>query len=788
MPSREDELWRVAKAGRLEEGEGEAHLFTGAKGQIGRSVRIPSLPSVTRRSVPSSRVEHRLGLLQWKDVKVTPFHFEFEHLSRRPAPTLPRAVAQGKRVAIWPDRAERAAVKRLSGARYHRDHRVWSLPKGHHVLGTALGELLTSRVARTAAFEGRSDGSPAATLRQAVWFVDYITRSGRFEDRQAELVHDDHGPIVGGSMGRSPAGWVAFWHTLDDFDRRVNARLQERIIIELPFWFTPAECRETLRRLGKVFDERGLAWLGAVHLPDVHGDARNIHIHLIVCPRPVVSWDLHPTMGNGVAPAIASPRFSPKKDRDAQGAEWIAYLRKTYADIVNDIARDSAERTGVAPARIFHPGSAVELAMEGRHVPPVSRADVATRRRASAQGELPPDAETSRPPNVVRFLRQLLAGLDADRTAFLDLCDRLASPSAPDGKSPVPSGAHAAVVAATDLAAEVIDAAEVVFDGILLQSDHQRRAERLDGLCSLARAVRDAVARAHLTEREYIRQLELARRAVEEQRMRAIDQAKPSAPSIAPPLPAERESPPTIDTQRVASGNPLARAITPLRKSGEPQELGPFVLAALASDIRTPRLFAWLRESVRRSDTADIVADLRRLDALSSTPGELGPAFARARAELNAAMLEDRRWRGPEPRVSSAPATPRTPPRASIEPRMSPEAETIKAGPFPNPKYAIRVADDPDHGTKRDEILPTLKRLPTDALELLNAHTRAAYDLAAAEFRRHRSDANAIRFLALNRGVELLEELAQSRGVRFGGAAMAQALPARPNRDGGRER
>ena len=37
--------------------------------------------------------------------------------------------------------------------------------------------------------------------------------------------------------------------------------------------------------MGKLFDDMGLRWHGAVHIPDDHGDKRNFHMHLLYHDR-----------------------------------------------------------------------------------------------------------------------------------------------------------------------------------------------------------------------------------------------------------------------------------------------------------------------------------------------------------------------------------------------------------------------------------------------------------------------------------------------------------------------
>jgi hypothetical protein len=209
--------------------------------------------------------------------------------SKKPAPQIPREVRRGHRIALWPNRNEVRHLKSVPEAKRHRSARMWSLPAGHAFLQTPIGQTLSSDFAKAVAHLGREIDADKRALSRAQKHQRYIERSGGYAKRADEIERDEKGFIVASNIGLTPDATKAFWKAALAEETRRDARVQDRLIGELPYWIRPSDRREIIERFGRVLGERNLAWFAAVHLPDRHGDDRNFHMHLVAGTRPFLT-------------------------------------------------------------------------------------------------------------------------------------------------------------------------------------------------------------------------------------------------------------------------------------------------------------------------------------------------------------------------------------------------------------------------------------------------------------------------------------------------------------------
>lgn len=368
----EDEL--IPRAGRLDESAELAHIAQLLRSPRGPWVFVPAVrpnPKPSRPTAATNGPGFRALSVGSKPAStvVTTFHFRQASTSRRPAPELPRDVRDGARVALFPKRSEKHLLKSIESARQHRGKGVWSLPAGHEFLRSPRGEAMRSAAAHAAAFVGRESDPKKRALDQVRKHQRYIERSGGFERRANEVEADEKGQILVGNIGATPHERAAFWRAASAAETRRDARLQNRIVLELPHWISAADRRQIVERLGAVFEQHKLAWFGACHRPDKHGDKRNFHAHFLIGTRPIQA-----------SPSIAKNDgwiFVPKKDRDLQGATWIRRLRQEFARIVNEVAEAAAARDSKPVERIFFPGRAIEIGImdtPGTHLGPARAA------------------------------------------------------------------------------------------------------------------------------------------------------------------------------------------------------------------------------------------------------------------------------------------------------------------------------------------------------------------------------------------------------------------------------
>jgi len=231
MHSRDDRSeWEKLKAGKLDEGEGDAKKLLGGGGSRTKSLKKVALPSFAPRSaVRADAVTQRLQpITTYRLPSGTPvscFHMRLASVSRRPR-------------------------------------------KGKHA---------TNRQVVCSA---------ASAIRRARDFQNYVERAGPYSPQFDEVEADGNGPILEGNVGKATLERLEFWNRVDEFERRKNARIQFRIDAELPYWLSAGERRTIARRFGEFFEAKGLFWFAAVHLPPDDGDHRNHHIHLIFHDRP----------------------------------------------------------------------------------------------------------------------------------------------------------------------------------------------------------------------------------------------------------------------------------------------------------------------------------------------------------------------------------------------------------------------------------------------------------------------------------------------------------------------
>ncbi|EZP70384.1 Ti-type conjugative transfer relaxase traa [Sphingomonas paucimobilis] len=91
------------------------------------------------------------------------------------------------------------------------------------------------------------------------------------------------------NMGETVEEIAACWRALEAVEEgyRANAKVQYRIVWNLPHQLTPAQRHDLVRDFcERNFGRLGLPWVAAVHRPDESGDERNYHAHVCFSTRP----------------------------------------------------------------------------------------------------------------------------------------------------------------------------------------------------------------------------------------------------------------------------------------------------------------------------------------------------------------------------------------------------------------------------------------------------------------------------------------------------------------------
>ncbi|MCZ8310790.1 MAG: MobA/MobL family protein [Magnetospirillum sp.] len=354
--------WDRLKAGQLDEHEATLLESAGSRsrGQPALYLRRRIL-SRARRSAPAGdRVEHipngqKLPKWMQNSLKLAPFHFSHTFVSRQKTFSLPPSVLSGKRVALYPQRRDLVALNEVKGVIRNSRHRVWTIAPNHPFLETTIGIQLRSNFA---AISRALENNKASNFKKdsiASRFQAYLERTGENEKtREKSIESDAKGEISFGNLGATSSERVLFWNYLAQFERRADARLQCRIIGELPHWISASERRRIMEEFCKIFEEKRLPFWAVCHKPDVEigSDPRNFHFHIIYSDRPF-SEDIE-----------KEKRLSDKKDRTAQGEAWIKFLKKRMADTVNSQLVETALLSGEKPERLFFEGTYKDLGIE----------------------------------------------------------------------------------------------------------------------------------------------------------------------------------------------------------------------------------------------------------------------------------------------------------------------------------------------------------------------------------------------------------------------------------------
>lgn len=359
--------WEKLRAGHLDEGETEKTALLGPGKSPSGGVRIRIFPIFrARQSAPLSRVAElhqrtmSLKLKGIENVGVTPFHIAVSSISRKRCTTIPPCVHNGEKVIIHPIRSQILLAK-SAGAKRNWRSRVWTIDATSKFLRTPEGAAMAKPSAAALRLAKLGGRNAVKTARSADGFQVYLERADRNAKTQREEVeHDKSGPLSFGNIGKNLATRIAFWDAVEVVEKRADAKLQSRLIAELPHWVSAEARREIVARFAKEFEANSLGFWAAVHRPAIESgsDPRNFHLHLIWHDRAVLAWNTDEDV---------VPEFAPTKDRTFVGPTWIRTLRTKFAEAVNSVVLEEAQKVRQLPPRLFFPGSYEAL---GIHVQP----------------------------------------------------------------------------------------------------------------------------------------------------------------------------------------------------------------------------------------------------------------------------------------------------------------------------------------------------------------------------------------------------------------------------------
>ena len=159
-----------------------------------------------------------------------------------------------------------------------------------------------------------------------------------------------------GTIGDRFEDRVAFWEQLEQAEAHPSARVQHRLIVELPHEATPQARFDMVKDFCQRFADDGIPYWAALHAPGAKNDSRNFHAHIVYSERPAerikdpatgeLAWDFSVVKNwtDSSRHARTSRPYRQDKLRAYTNLGFIPTLRKEFQQVVNAIlARDAVK-------------------------------------------------------------------------------------------------------------------------------------------------------------------------------------------------------------------------------------------------------------------------------------------------------------------------------------------------------------------------------------------------------------------------------------------------------------
>ncbi len=435
MPRKRYELdWEHLRAGKFDESDEQKNHRISGRALPKVSLGFPTkIIGTQQRCVAGRDAAHKIAKYAYgvphETTLVRTFHFHHNFVSRAETP-VSKPLARNDRLVLYPSRRQVALVRKLDDVRHHKRARCWSIPKTSPLANHPAIQLMATDLRRISRDSRSKKTRSAVGVHAAVEYQNYIERAGSHQKRRQEIEHDRKGAIIVGTLGRTTDERIGFWHAVDKLERRCDARLQNRIIVEFPYHFSAAARRRTFERFGEVFDEHGLPWCAVAHRPDECGDMRNFHGHIVFSDR-LVTWIEIEFDKVTKKIRIVRPHFAETKNRECQGDDWITHLREEFAKSVNIVALEEALSLGEMPPLYFYPGTDLDLGIlssPSQHMGPRAHIKSARSSELSEDEEMLP--KRRRPMSLEKQFDAYLDRFLDDLDCFLEKLK--AAPTIPD--------------------------------------------------------------------------------------------------------------------------------------------------------------------------------------------------------------------------------------------------------------------------------------------------------------------------------------------------------------------
>ena len=208
---------------------------------------------------------------------------------------------------------------------------------------------------------GLGDGGGAGpTMGSAAAAQGYV-------ENPAKLANGERIIFSFGNIGAEFEERVRFWTALEEAEAHPGARVQHRLIVELPHEATPEARHEIVRTFAKKFEDDGVPFWAALHAPGEANDSRNFHAHIVYSERPAKrvfdeadgreKWDFEVVRRyvDSSRHTKTSRPLRQAKLRDYHDRAFIPDMRKRYSEIANAVlTRDDVKDATGSPVRYDH--------------------------------------------------------------------------------------------------------------------------------------------------------------------------------------------------------------------------------------------------------------------------------------------------------------------------------------------------------------------------------------------------------------------------------------------------
>ncbi len=167
-----------------------------------------------------------------------------------------------------------------------------------------------------------------------------------------------------GTIGEQFEDRVRFWEALEEAEAHPDARVQHRLIVELPHEASAQARFEMVKEFAKRFERDGIPYWAALHAPGKDNDSRNYHAHIVYSERPAkrmvdpekpqdgAKWDFEitKTYRTSSRNTRTSRPHRQTKAREYTAKNFIPNIRKSFSEVVNTFLErdDVKDKSGAA--------------------------------------------------------------------------------------------------------------------------------------------------------------------------------------------------------------------------------------------------------------------------------------------------------------------------------------------------------------------------------------------------------------------------------------------------------